>query len=360
MSDGGTPVRAVPSGLAVVGVGLLENLSANRAILTYLGLVVVGLWLLLRYRSLSRALLAMVPVALAVGVSSTIVGAFSLTLSPLTTVGGPLVIASCTEFSVIILARYLEERQRGLSPRDATDLAAARTGRAFFTSAATTIGGFAVLIGSSLPLLRDFGIIVTMNVAVALVAALVVLPPLLVWADERGYLGTDSASDMGAVRLASTDKKQFMMASVGVVAALIAGVALYSSAAKENGVADAQAFTATALPTPVPTPTAVPTPVPEVVPEEPPLIDVSQFGTEPPDGLISPILFGFLTEAGADAQSSVCTIETMLERTSEADLLAGGIATFTDEAVAPVVEAAQDCGLDQGTIDGAISIARGE
>ena len=41
---------------------------------------------------------------------------------------------------------------------------------------------------SSLPLLRDFGIIVAMNVAVALLSALVVLPPMLVWADRRNWV----------------------------------------------------------------------------------------------------------------------------------------------------------------------------
>ncbi len=41
---------------------------------------------------------------------------------------------------------------------------------------------------SSLPLLRDFGRIVAMNVAVALASALVVLPPMLVWADKRNWV----------------------------------------------------------------------------------------------------------------------------------------------------------------------------
>ena len=49
----------------------------------------------------------------------------------------------------------------------------------------TAIAGVAVIATSSLPLLRDFGIIVAMNVAVALLSALVFLPPMLVWADER-------------------------------------------------------------------------------------------------------------------------------------------------------------------------------
>ena len=41
---------------------------------------------------------------------------------------------------------------------------------------------------SSLPLLRDFGVVVALNVAVALLSALVVLPPLLVWADRRNWV----------------------------------------------------------------------------------------------------------------------------------------------------------------------------
>lgn len=52
----------------------------------------------------------------------------------------------------------------------------------------TAIAAVAVIATSSLPLLRDFGIIVAMNVAVALLSALVVLPPILVWADERHWV----------------------------------------------------------------------------------------------------------------------------------------------------------------------------
>ena len=55
-------------------------------------------------------------------------------------------------------------------------------------SALTAISGVAVLSLSSLPLLRDFGRIVAMNVTVALLSALVVLPPLLVWAEHRGWV----------------------------------------------------------------------------------------------------------------------------------------------------------------------------
>jgi predicted RND superfamily exporter protein len=106
----------------------------------------------------------------------------------MTAVGGPLVVAVCTEFTSLILLRFVEERKRGLSPKEAIDVTASRTGRAFIVSAMTATAGVAVIATSSLPLLRDFGIIVAMNVAVALLSALVVLPPMLVWADQRNWV----------------------------------------------------------------------------------------------------------------------------------------------------------------------------
>jgi len=249
-------VRATPAGLAVVGVGLLENLSANRAILNYLGLALAALYLLLRFRSVGRAVLTLVPVGLAIGASSVVVAVFDLTLSPLTTVSGPLVVASCTEFSVLITARYLEERQAGRNARDASDHAARRTGRAFFTSAATTIGGFAVLIGSALPLLRDFGIIVTMNVAVALLAALVVMPPLLVWADGGGVFPVEGGAPGRAVKLAASPRgPRLVLWLAGVV--LVAGVAaaLFLSAERGTGEAVDLRYTPVELPAATPPPT---------------------------------------------------------------------------------------------------------
>jgi uncharacterized protein len=181
-------ISATPSGLAVVGVGLLDNLEANRILLTYLAILFVFLFLAVRLRSIVRSLLSLVPVLIAVGAASLVAYALDLKLSPMTAVGGPLVIAVCTEFTSLILLRFVEERKRGLPPKEAVDVTAARTGRAFIVSAMTATAGVAVIATSSLPLLRDFGMIVAMNVAVALLSALVVLPPMLVWADERNWV----------------------------------------------------------------------------------------------------------------------------------------------------------------------------
>lgn len=186
--EGPDGVRATPSGLAVVGVGLLDNLTSGRILLTYLAIGLVFVWLTIALRSLVRSLLAVTPVLIAVGTSSLVAYFGGFKLSPMTAVGGPLVVAACTEFTTLILYRYLEERRRGLDPTEAMDAAGARTGRAFVVSALTTMAGVAVIALSSLPLLRDFGITVAVNISVALLAALVVLPPLVIWADRRGWV----------------------------------------------------------------------------------------------------------------------------------------------------------------------------
>ena len=201
--------HAVFSGLAVVGVELVKALEANRTELTLLSLLGVVIWLGLAYRSLWKVLLPLVPVVFAVGGSSLVVYLLGFSLSPLTAVSAPLVIAVCTEFSVLIMARYLEERARGRTPDEAVDVGAVRIGRAFVASGLTLIGGFGVLAASPFPLLRDFGIIVALNAVVALLSALFILPPLLMWADRnqaiRGFgsgpSGTDETEEIPGVKV---------------------------------------------------------------------------------------------------------------------------------------------------------------
>ncbi len=177
-------ITVAPGGISIVGVGLLQNLAAARTLLTYLALLFVGVWLAVRLRSIVRSLLSLVPVLIAVGAVSLLAVAFNIKLSPLTAVAGPLVVAVCTEFTSLMLLRFIEERNRGYPPRQAMEVTASRTGRAFMVSGMTAFAGVAVVATSPMPLLGDFGIIVALNVGVALLSALVILPPILVWADD--------------------------------------------------------------------------------------------------------------------------------------------------------------------------------
>lgn len=156
--DHGIPpagVTLTPSGLVVVGVGLLDNLQANRILLTYLSIAFVGIFLTIRLRSLIRSLLSLVPVLITVGVSSLV--ACASTSSSVADDGGgrPAGGGRLHRVHVADPAALGGGRGRGLSPREAVDVAAARTGRAFIVSALTAISGVAVISFSTMPLLRD-------------------------------------------------------------------------------------------------------------------------------------------------------------------------------------------------------------
>lgn len=176
-------VHATPAGLAVIGVELVNGLEAGRQSITLLSLGLVFLWLLLAYRRIRLAILPLVPVLLAVGLSSIAVHLLGIKLTPLTTVASPLAIAISTEFSVLVMARYLEERAAGLAPEEAVRLGGAHIGRAFLASGLTVLGGFAVLVLAPMPLLVDFGVVVSVIVFMALLSCLVVMPALLVRTD---------------------------------------------------------------------------------------------------------------------------------------------------------------------------------
>jgi predicted RND superfamily exporter protein len=96
------------------------------------------------------------------------------------------VIAISTEFSVLLSARYRQEREAGAGPARAIELAYASTGAAVLASGATAIAGFAALIASDIRMLRDFGIVTVVDLTISLLGVLVVLPAALMWAEQHG------------------------------------------------------------------------------------------------------------------------------------------------------------------------------
>jgi hypothetical protein len=105
--------------------------------------------------------------------------------NPLTAILGALIAGIGTEFTILLRHQYDEERDRGLLPAEAMHVAALKIGRAITASAFTVMGGFGALVLSSFLLLRDFGIVTVIDIFLALVATLLLLPAVTVWIDER-------------------------------------------------------------------------------------------------------------------------------------------------------------------------------
>ncbi len=186
-------------GLPVLFADASSALSGNRYLLTVVGLLAVAVALLALYRSPRRALVPLIPVVLATGWSALGLALVGVPLNPMSATLGALVIAIATEFSVLLAARYEEERRAARSIGEALRRAYSRTGAAVTASGVTAIAGFAVLIASDIRMLRDFGVVTVVDLAVALLGVLVILPAALVWA-ESGFapLGRASSSTRSA------------------------------------------------------------------------------------------------------------------------------------------------------------------
>ena len=188
-------VEATVVGLPVLAAEANGALSSpwRRALTLVAALLGVFLVLLAVRRSARAAAIPLIPIALATGWSGGVLfllgllpGPVEVDLNPMSVTLAALVIAISTEFSVLLSSRYSQERGAGAGPTRAIELAYASTGAAVLASGATAIAGFGALIASDIRMLRDFGIVAVVDLSVALLGVMIVLPAALVWAEEHG------------------------------------------------------------------------------------------------------------------------------------------------------------------------------
>ena len=169
----GLPVLAAKSGSEVASpLRRVETLLASLAI--------VALVLLLAFGDRRRALVPLVPIALASGWSALILFAVRVPLNPMSVTLGALVIAVSTEFSVLLSERHRQELLAGHGTVEALRRAYRRTGAAVAASGVTAIAGFGVLALSDIRMLRDFGFVTLIDLTVSLLGVLVALPAALI------------------------------------------------------------------------------------------------------------------------------------------------------------------------------------
>ncbi|MBA2240779.1 MAG: MMPL family transporter, partial [Solirubrobacterales bacterium] len=197
-AEGGPPpgVDAALVGLPVLAADANGELSGNRYLLSGVGLLAVALVLLALYRSPRRALVPLIPIVLATGWAGLVfalaefvlggLGILDVALNPMSATLGALVIAIATEFSVLLSSRYHEERGSGLGVAEALRRAYSRTGVAVLASGLTATAGFATLLATDIPMVRDFGLVTVLDLLVSLAGVMIVLPAALVWAERWG------------------------------------------------------------------------------------------------------------------------------------------------------------------------------
>ncbi|MBI3859896.1 MAG: MMPL family transporter [Thaumarchaeota archaeon] len=145
-----------------------------------------------------------------------------------------------TDYSVFVLARYREERVRGLSVQEAVEISVTWAGESITTSGATVIISFLALGLTSIVFLKTMGLVVGLGVGVALLVALTMVPAIIGVVGGRAfwpYSGQRFARYASGV-LTKLEAKRGYFSRTGifavknakaliVVAALVSAPALY-------------------------------------------------------------------------------------------------------------------------------------
>jgi predicted RND superfamily exporter protein len=209
---------------------LISDLASSTVVV--LALVLAALWLFFRRWS---AILAIAG-ALAVGCGVTFGLAFFLIgyLNANTAFLGSIVVGNGINVSIIVVARYLEERRRGTGFEQAVQIAWSGTlaatfvasfgaGLAYLSLAITAFRGFS-----------QFGVIGGLGMAVCWVLAYLLLPPLLSLFEGRKAFSAEAlrASSIGAAAswLVVRHGRAVRIGSVVLVLASLAGIFSYRGA----------------------------------------------------------------------------------------------------------------------------------
>jgi hydrophobe/amphiphile efflux-3 (HAE3) family protein len=176
-------VQISPVGSLALGASTMDAVIGSRLTMNLICLGAVLVVLLVVYRRFGSTIFTIMAVGAVIAWSSLDMYLIGIPLSPLTAVMGIIIIGICTEFMVLLIGRYEEEKKQGLSPKEAMVTALSKIGRAIVTTALTTLGGFGVLIASDFVMIRDFGIATVLGVFLSLVITIAVMPGLIIWFD---------------------------------------------------------------------------------------------------------------------------------------------------------------------------------
>ena len=90
-----------------------------------------------------------------------------------------------TDFTIVMYARYVEERQAGKTLEEALSLMMGNTAFGVFTGAITSAGTFYAMCVTEYKGLKDFGFLVGSGILLCLVAILFLLPAMIAWNEGR-------------------------------------------------------------------------------------------------------------------------------------------------------------------------------
>jgi len=173
-------IHAQFTGMGEMFTNLIREIRQGKTQMTILGFVMIFILLLVIYRKLAKAVTPLVPIIMIVGWNGLIMYMLAIDYTPLTATLGSMSVGVASEYTILIMERYYEERANGLGLLEAIQFSIQKIGTAITVSGMTTVFGFAALTASAFGIISNFGTVTVISVFFALVGAIIVMPAILV------------------------------------------------------------------------------------------------------------------------------------------------------------------------------------
>jgi len=192
-------LSAVPTSTAIISEVIINTLQSSQlssllyTLVAVLILLVAYYWFEVRRPMLGA--ITTLPVVLVVLLSFGIMWAVGIPFGPITATVAALAVGIGIPYMIHVTHRYEEDRIRNDNENDAIESTLTHTGGALAGSAMTTIFGFGILMTSTTIPFRQFGLVTAYTILLSLLAAILVLPSMLVvwdrWHRSRGEATLD-------------------------------------------------------------------------------------------------------------------------------------------------------------------------
>lgn len=186
-------LEASTSGLTTVGVGgevvsqylSLESFRSSMLLSLPIAILLTLLVAAALLRSIRFAIAAVIPIGFVVAGVYAFMTLVDYRVNVVTATIAAIAVGVGIDFSTHFTARYMEELESRPTPLDALRTAGAGTGGALVLSALTSVLGFTVMAFAPTPIFSVFGILTAVMIALALLAATLVLPTVLLLMTPR-------------------------------------------------------------------------------------------------------------------------------------------------------------------------------
>jgi len=173
-------ISASFTGMGEMFTNLIREIRQGKTQMTLLGFGMILAFLYIIYRKFIKAATPLVPIIMIVGWNGLIMYMLSIDYTPLTATLGSMSVGVASEYTILIMERYYEEREKGMALIPAIQFSIQQIGTAITVSGMTTVFGFAALMASSFGIISNFGTVTVISVFFALAGAIIVMPAILV------------------------------------------------------------------------------------------------------------------------------------------------------------------------------------